>query len=73
MKRIPVQSSQIKSIGYNYQSLFLEIEFKRGTIYLYQNVPYQETFNLIFADSIGSYFNKNIAKQYLWVKIKKQT
>jgi len=43
MKRIPDDSSTIASIGYDADSLELEIEFRQtGDVYLYFDVPAAE-------------------------------
>lgn len=63
MERQPVISSNIVSVGYDSQSLTLEIEFNNG-IYLYHDVPdhiYQE---LINSDSKGSYLHNHIKNAY---------
>ena len=39
MERMPVQSSNLSSIGYDSGSETLEIEFLNGSIYEYRNVP----------------------------------
>lgn len=70
MKRIPVTSSNIKSIGYDYQSCILEIEFVRGKIYQYKNVQSLIVCQLLFAESVGSQFCKNIQKVYEYEEIK---
>jgi len=70
MKRISVSSSSIKSIGYDYQSCILEIEFSRGAIYQYRNLSSLEICKFIFAESIGSYFAKYIKNNYEFEEIK---
>ena len=69
MKRINVQSSQIKSIGYDRAEYVLEIEFVKGSIYRYEKVYPDEIISLLFANSIGSYFMKNISKTYKYEKV----
>ena len=64
MNRLSVNSSSIKSIGYNAVNKILEVEFKRGAIYQYLKIPNDVYNQLINASSIGSYFMKNIAKKY---------
>lgn len=64
MQRTKVESSNLESIGYDKDSRTLEIEFKSGKIYQYTNVPEPEHQALLAADSIGSYFNKNIRNEY---------
>lgn len=64
MERIPVQSSIIIAVGYDYDNAILEIEFKDGKLYEYYDVPQYEYDSLISAESIGSYANKHIFKVY---------
>lgn len=61
MKRKPVKSSQIKSVGYNANSNTLEIEFANGgTVYQYANFSPDDFKALMAAESIGSHFHKVI-------------
>ena len=70
MKRINVESSQIRSVGYDCQSLILEIEFKNNRVYQYRNVTALIICQLIFAESVGSFFMKNIKNNYEFEEIK---
>ena len=62
MERILVKSSSLKSVGYNPVTQILEVEFVRGVIYQYSNINAQMFYDLQMAESIGSYFAKNIQK-----------
>lgn len=64
MKRIPVKSTDIVSIGYDKEVSILEVEFRRESIYQYANVPENVFKELMAADSIGTYFNSHIRDQY---------
>ena len=68
MKRTAVKSSNLVSVGYENKTL--EIEFKGGGVYTYENVPEEVYKGLISATSIGSYFHKNIKNVYVFKKIK---
>jgi len=69
MDRVPVQSSNLASVGYDPQSLTLEIEFINGGIYQYFGVP-QETYEgLMNAGSKGSYFHNQIKNVYSYSRI----
>lgn len=71
MKRISIESSSIKSIGYDYENIVLEVEFTRGSVYRYENVPVHSVLQMLFKEkSIGSYFSKNIAKNYEYIKVR---
>ena len=70
MIRQLVDSSNIRSIGYDSRSQTLEIEFHSGGIYQYFNVP-KSTYNaLMSASSCGSYFHRHIKDQYRWTQIR---
>jgi len=56
-------------IGYDQQSLNLFIFFNNGSVYRYSSVPYSIYINLLNANSIGSFFKKNIANKYKYEKI----
>jgi hypothetical protein len=69
MNRTPVQSSNVASVGYDSDTLTLEVEFTNGSVYQYFDVPEVEYQNLIGAASIGSCLNQNIKNNYRYVKV----
>lgn len=69
MERTAVTSSNLKSVGYEPETGTLEVEFKKGRLYQYRNVPQEKYAALLNADSKGRYFNKNIKDQYPTVRI----
>lgn len=60
MNRVPVQSINLASVGYDPATCTLEIEFHSGGVYQYFGVPSQVYESLINAASKGSYFHHNI-------------
>ena len=60
MKRAPIESSRIISMGYDSEALILEIEFKRNRIYQYQPVSKYMWGKLLAAESKGKYFQDHI-------------
>lgn len=68
MNKINVKSSTIKALEYYPEIDMLEVEFVRGVTYIYFDVPQDVYDELIKAESIGSYFSKNIAKEYAYEK-----
>ena len=56
----PVVSSNITAVGHDPLTSTLRIQFNSGVSYDYQNVPSTLHNNLITADSIGSFFSKQI-------------
>jgi XTP/dITP diphosphohydrolase len=64
MIRIPVDSSDIVSVGYDAPSRTLEIEFHGGRVYQYRNVDPDIHDQLLRADSHGQYFDTFIHGRY---------
>ncbi len=74
MKRTPVHSSMIASVGYDQQEKILEVEFvHNGLIYEYFDVPFTEYHNLMKAASKGNYLQKCIASTYGYGRVSKPT
>lgn len=69
MERSPVSSSNLSSVGYDPESLTLEIEFNHGGIYQYYDVPVHIYDELMGAGSLGSYFYHNIKSVYDFSKM----
>ena len=67
MNRIFVSSSNLRSVGYENNTL--EIEFHSGGIYQYYGVPSDTYYSLISAGSVGKYFHDFIKPFYPGVKI----
>ena len=69
MKKTPVTSSNVESIGYDEDSSTLEIEFKNGATYQYFDVP-ENVFNeLRNANSVGEYLAASIKGSYRYSKV----
>ena len=62
MNRQLVQSSSIKSIGYDLVGMLLEVEFVSGAIYQYIGVPIVMYEGLMRAESKGKFLSENIKK-----------
>ena len=69
MNRQYVQSTDLRSVGYNAVSAVLEIEFNSGGVYQYSNVPVSVYQALINAPSHGKYFHANIKDRYHTTRI----
>ena len=69
IEMIPVVSSNVESIGYDEGTQILRIKFLTGAIYEYENVPVMEFEQLKNAPSVGSYLNRNIARNYPYEKV----
>jgi len=66
---IPVQSSNVTSIGYNEETETLRVAFQSGSIYEYYNVPPPIFEQFKSAPSIGSYLNRNIKGFYPYQRV----
>ena len=67
MHRIPVESSNLATVGF--ASGVLEIEFKHGGVYQYFNVPTSVYEGLMTAESKGKYFHQFIREKYPYNRI----
>jgi hypothetical protein len=62
-----VTSSSIARIGYARNTKELYIQFQSGKTYQYQNIPRSIVCKLKKADSIGSFFARNIRNKYTYL------
>lgn len=69
MNRTPVNSSALVSVGYDRDGLVLETELTSGAIYQYFDVPESVFLELMNADSLGKYYNKNIRNNYRYTQL----
>jgi ATP-dependent DNA helicase RecG len=69
VKREPVESSNIQSVGYDATLRVLEIEFHGGAVYQYDDVDSSVYADLMAADSKGQFFSREIRKQYQYERI----
>ena len=70
MKRTPVQSSVIKSLGYDEATSRLEVEFVReGDVYEYRMVPASTYRELMQAESLGAYFDLHVRHTFPYTRI----
>lgn len=64
MERDHVESSNLKSVGYDISQVILEVEFHHGAIWQYSDVMESTYHEMMSAASIGTYFNANIKGKY---------
>ncbi len=67
MKMIPVNSSDLASVGYEFGKLY--IHFHSGGTYVYFDVPIFIYENLMGASSHGKYFHSHIKNAYRYQRI----
>jgi hypothetical protein len=63
------ESSNLKSSEYDTKTKELVVEFKNGVKYSYSEVPMDEFTKMRMSESQGSYFSKNISKNYSFKKL----
>lgn len=68
MKRTPVDSSNISSIGYDEGSNTLEIEFHGGAVYQYFDVPLNIYEGIMEAGSKGRYLVQHVKGHFRFAK-----
>lgn len=69
MQREPVESTTVRSMGYESESRILEIEFQSEAVYQYLDVPEAVYKELRKAESKGKYFNGEIRDAYEFVRL----
>jgi len=67
--RTPVGSSNIASIGYDPDSQTLEVEFVKGGIYQYFQVPSTVYEEFMAASSKGSFHSNSIKNRYPYSRV----
>lgn len=67
MKMVPVQSSDLASVGY--ENGTLRILFNSGGLYEYYNVPERVFKELLSASSHGKFFHQFIKNSYRYQRI----
>jgi hypothetical protein len=64
VRRVPVESSAVVSIGHDEATDTLEVEFAGGGVYRYFGVPRSRVEELLAAPSIGGYVTRQIKPRY---------
>jgi KTSC domain len=70
MERKKVNSSGIRSVGYDRNSQTLEVELTDGSIWQYSKVPGEVERRFMAAPSMVSYYRDNIEENYSRRRIK---
>ena len=61
---VSVESSSIAAVGYDAARRELTVRFVGGGVYVYSGVPARTHRELVEAESIGGYFNREIRNAY---------
>ena len=64
MRRAPIESTSLVSVGYDPSQKVLEVEFHGGRVYRYFGVPRRRYQELLEADSAGRFLNTRIKGFY---------
>ena len=64
MDRKKVNSSKIRSVGYDERAQVLEIEFTTGQVLQYLRVSHETYRRLMAAPNAAAYYEDNIAEDY---------
>jgi hypothetical protein len=67
---IPVDSSNLRAVGYHTESQTLEIEFQNGHLYRYRSVPPFVHRALMASTSKGAYFSDVIRDKYPYEQLR---
>lgn len=65
-----VSSTSIDKLGYEEQRAQLQITFKSGRTYVYEDVPVDTYEELLSAESQGAYFNRHIRDAYEYREVR---
>jgi hypothetical protein len=70
MKTTTVDSTTIRTIGYDAKRQLLQIEFQNHSVYQYFDVPEAVYEELIQSPSKGTYFNQCIRPEFDFAQVK---
>jgi hypothetical protein len=70
MKTIAVDSTTLRTVGYDAERQVLQIEFQDRSLYQYFDVPAVLYEELLQAPSKGAYFNRSIRAKFDYALIK---
>lgn len=64
-----IESSNLSGAVYDTETKVLDVEFKNGAKYQYEEVPHQIFTKLRMSESQGKFFNTEISKKFKYKKI----
>ncbi|MGA5816876.1 KTSC domain-containing protein [Kitasatospora sp. NPDC094028] len=70
MDRTAVDSSVLRSVGYDPVARRLELEFVGGRVYTYADVPDRVHRELLAAESHGRYFVRRVRGRYAYRRVR---
>jgi KTSC domain len=69
LERHPLDSSSLASVGYDPERHRLQIEFRTGHVYEYQDVPSSVYRELLDAPSAGRFFTSSVRNRFPFRKL----
>ena len=69
MLRVVVDSSSLRSIGYDAATSTLEVEFRNGSVYQYAHVPSELWARFRHAESVGKFFQEHVRDQFETMRV----
>lgn len=66
---VVIQSSNLKAAQYNTESKKLLVTFNNGSIYEYEDIPWEKFTKFRMSESQGKFFNQNISKTHKFTKV----
>ena len=73
IKRVPVESTALATVGYSKKLRVLEIEFRNGAIYRYLEVAPEVYESLLNARSKARFYDQNIRHKYRSLHVRPRT
>ncbi|MEP6685821.1 MAG: KTSC domain-containing protein [Verrucomicrobiota bacterium] len=70
IKREPVQSTALATVGYSKRLHALEVEFVNGAVYRYFDVPASLHRSLLAAESKARFYDQNIRGKYRSIHVR---
>ena len=70
MKFVPVNSSTIKEVGYDYDKHYLYVNFHGDREYVYADVPVDVYAKFLEADSKGKYLHEAVVGKFNYTRMK---
>ena len=64
-----VDSSSLRSVGYDAATLILEVEFRNGSVYRYLNVPTELWASFRRAPSLGKFFQDHVRDKFETMRV----
>ena len=71
MRRTPIDSTSLKSVGYEPATRTLEVEFQGGRVYRYFDVPPRRYRALLDAESAGRFLNTEVKGVYSYAPVRR--